>query len=103
NVSHANNKTKRRFMPNLQRVSLHSAGLGRSVTVMASVHGIRTVEHKGGLDAYLLGTASTKLLTPCLRKARRELVAKVGLPEKPAARPRYESAKQKRKAAGKAA
>ncbi|MDD9900742.1 MAG: 50S ribosomal protein L28 [Alphaproteobacteria bacterium] len=98
NVSHANNKTKRRFLPNLQKASFFSNGLQRPVKVLASTHGIRTVEHKGGIDAFLLGTASTKL-QPALRKVRKALVAKVGLPEKPEPKKRYESAKSKRKAA----
>ncbi len=60
-VSHANNKTKRKFGPNLQNASLYSELLGRSVAVRLSVSGIRTVDHKGGLDAYLMDTAVTKL------------------------------------------
>ncbi len=96
NVSHANNRTKRRFLPNLQVFSLYSEGLERRFRILASHHGIRTVEHKGGLDAYLLGTAQTKLNSCTLRKARKELIKKVGLPKIPEKRPRYESAKQKR-------
>ncbi len=79
-VSHANNKSKRRFLPNLQAASFFSAGLKRSITVTASTNGIRTIEHKGGIDAFLLGTPVTKLLTPALRKMRKQLVAKVGKP-----------------------
>ena len=60
-VSHANNKTKRKFGPNLQNASLYSELLGRAVSVRLSVAGIRTVDHKGGLDAYLMDTAITKL------------------------------------------
>ena len=76
-VSHANNKTKRRFLPNLQEVSFFSAGLKRNVTVTSSTHGIRTVEHKGGIDSFLLGTAPTKLPAH-LRKVRKQLVSKIG-------------------------
>lgn len=72
NVSHANNKTRRRFLPNLQDVSLHSQALGRSIKIRASVHGIRTVEHKGGIDAYLTGTAKTKL-APELRPYKKQV------------------------------
>ena len=61
NVSHANNKTRRRFLPNLQETSLLSDALGRLVRVRLSARAIRTVEHKGGLDAFLLGTSDTKL------------------------------------------
>ena len=61
NVSHANNRSKRRFRPNLQVVSLLSDALGSTVRVRLSVHGLRTVEKRGGLDAYLLGTRSDVL------------------------------------------
>ena len=54
NVSHANNKTRRRYLPNLQKVSLMSDALGKPVSLRVSVAAIRTVEHKGGLDAFLL-------------------------------------------------
>ena len=60
-VSHANNKTKRRFLPNMQEASFFSSGLKKSITVTCTTNGIRTVEHKGGIDAFLLGTAPTKL------------------------------------------
>lgn len=53
NVSHANNKTRRRFLPNLQEVSFLSDILGKTVTLRVSVHGLRSIEHAGGLDAYL--------------------------------------------------
>lgn len=61
NVSHANNKTRRRFLPNIQDTSLFSEALGRSIKMRVSAHGLRIVEHKGGLDAYLRSTAKTKL------------------------------------------
>ena len=61
NVSHANNKTKRRFLPNLQRTSLLSDALGVPVRIRVSTRGIRTIEHNGGLDAFLLGTPNRKL------------------------------------------
>lgn len=99
NVSHANNKTKRRFLPNLQEASFYSVGLKKNVKVTSSTNGIRTVEHKGGIDAYLLGTAPTKLNAE-LRKIRKQLVAKVGEPAKPAPKPRRTATK---KAAKKAA
>ncbi len=72
NVSHANNRTKRRFLPNLQKASFFSNILQRSVPVLSSANGIRTVEHKGGIDSLLLGTAPTKL-HPKLRKIRKLL------------------------------
>jgi len=61
NVSHANNKTRRRFLPNLQVSSMLSDTLGSEVRMRLSTRGIRTVEHNGGIDAYLLGTPNSKL------------------------------------------
>lgn len=53
NVSHANNKTRRRFLPNLQETALLSDALGKMVRLRLTTHAIRTIEHNGGLDAYL--------------------------------------------------
>jgi large subunit ribosomal protein L28 len=53
-VSHAVNRTRRRFLPNLLNVSLLSDALGRSVKLRVSAHALRTVEHRGGIDAFLL-------------------------------------------------
>jgi large subunit ribosomal protein L28 len=61
NVSHANNKTRRRYLPNLQEASFFSDILGTPVRMRLSVNGIRTVEHNGGLDAFLLGTPDRRL------------------------------------------
>jgi large subunit ribosomal protein L28 len=61
NVSHANNKTRRRFLPNLQETSLLSDALGRMVRLRLTTHALRTIEHNGGLDAYLLGTPNSRL------------------------------------------
>lgn len=61
NVSHANNKTRRRFLPNIQASSMLSDILGTSITMRLSTRGIRTVEHNGGIDAFLLSTPNTKL------------------------------------------
>ncbi len=61
NVSHANNKTRRRFLPNLQETSLLSDALGRDVRLRMSTRAIRTVEHNGGIDAFLLSTPNRKL------------------------------------------
>ena len=52
-VSHANNKTRRRWLPNLSEVTLISDALGRSVRLRISAHALRSVEHRGGLDAFL--------------------------------------------------
>lgn len=75
NVSHANNRTKRKFNPNLQNASLYSEMLDRSVSVRISVNGLRTIDHKGGLDAYLLDTAPSKL-PEVLRTLKAQVVAK---------------------------
>lgn len=61
NVSHANNRTRRRFLPNLQRASLHSEALGMSIRVRLSVNALRTVERAGGIDAFLLARADSDL------------------------------------------
>ncbi len=71
NVSHANNKTRRRFLPNLQDTSLLSDALGLMVKLRLTVHAIRTIEHNGGLDAYLLKTSDYKLTDEARRLKRR--------------------------------
>ncbi|HTY65961.1 MAG TPA: 50S ribosomal protein L28 [Alphaproteobacteria bacterium] len=71
NVSHANNKTKRRFMPNLQVTSLTSDALGRGVRLRLSARGIKTIEHAGGLDAWLLRTPDARLDIDTRRIKRR--------------------------------
>lgn len=71
NVSHANNKTRRRFVPNVQHVSLQSEALGNNVTLKVTAATLRTVEHNGGLDNYLLTTSNTKLTEEGQRLKRR--------------------------------
>ncbi|MCS6854570.1 MAG: 50S ribosomal protein L28 [Elioraea sp.] len=71
NVSHANNKTRRRFLPNLQETSLMSDILGTTVRLRLSTRGIRTIEHNGGLDAWLLSTPDRKLSPEALELKRR--------------------------------
>src|ERR1700744_5402814 len=61
NVSHANNKTRRRFLPNLQSTALLSDALGFAVRLLFSTRGIRTIEHNGGIDAFLLATPARRL------------------------------------------
>jgi large subunit ribosomal protein L28 len=73
NVSHANNKTRRRFLPNLQETSAYSEALGRPVRLRVSTNGLRTVEHNGGIDAFLLGTPNSKL-SPEALKVKRQIV-----------------------------
>ena len=72
NVSHANNKTKRTFLPNLQNVTLISDALGRSVRLRVSTHGLRSVEHNGGLDNWLLKTSDDDLSLRA-RRLKREV------------------------------
>ncbi|MCE2761165.1 MAG: hypothetical protein RLZZ57_2791 [Pseudomonadota bacterium] len=71
NVSHANNKTRRRFLPNLQESSFWSEILAAPVKLRLSTNGIRTVEHNGGLDAFLLGTPDRKLTVDAIVLKRR--------------------------------
>ena len=61
NVSHANNKSRRRYLPNLQEASVMSDALGGTVNMRVTTAGLRTIEHNGGLDAFLLGTPNRKL------------------------------------------
>ena len=61
NVSHANNKTKRRFLPNLQQITFTSEILGKSIKLRVAASTIRTVEKKGGLDEFLIKTSNSKL------------------------------------------
>ena len=61
NVSHANNKTRRRFLPNIQETSVYSEALGRQIRVKVSTNGLKTIEHNGGIDSWLLSIAPSKL------------------------------------------
>lgn len=76
NVSHANNKTKRTFLPNLQNVTLMSDALERRVRLRVSTHGLRSVEHNGGLDNWLLKASEDTLSLRC-RRLKREIAKKV--------------------------
>ena len=76
NVSHANNKTKRTFLPNLQNVTLLSDALEKGVKLRVSTHGLRTVEHNGGLDNWLVKTSDDKLSLR-VRRLKREVVKKI--------------------------
>jgi large subunit ribosomal protein L28 len=67
NVSHANNKSRRRFLPNLQETSFMSESLGRMVRMRLSTNAIRTVEFHGGLDTFLTQTSSLKLTPELIR------------------------------------
>lgn len=76
NVSHANNKTKRTFLPNLQNVTLISEALAKGVRLRVSTHGLRSVEHVGGLDNWLLKTSDDKLSLRA-RRLKREVAKKL--------------------------
>ncbi len=67
NVSHAKNRTKKRFLPNLQNISFLSDKLGKKVQLKVAASTIRTVEKKGGLDEYLINTSNTKLASTGLK------------------------------------
>ena len=72
NVSHANNKTRRRFLPNLQETSVMSDALGRPVRLRVSTNALRTIEHRGGIDVFLRKAKSVDL-TPELRHLKRRI------------------------------
>ncbi len=76
NVSHANNKTKRTFLPNLQNVTLISDALGKGVRLRVSMNGLRSVEHVGGLDNWLLKTRDELLSDRCV-KLKKEISKKL--------------------------
>jgi large subunit ribosomal protein L28 len=75
NVSHANNRTRRRFLPNLQDTSLLSDILGVAVRMRLTTRAIRTIEHRGGIDAYLLETPDGRLSIDAKALKRRLLRA----------------------------
>ena len=84
NVSHANNKTKRTFLPNLQNVTLLSDALETGVRLRVSTHGLRSVEHNGGLDNWLAKTSNDKLSLRC-RRLKRDVSKKLVAAQAPAA------------------
>ena len=75
NVSHAVNKTKRRFLPNLQNTSFFSEILGKNIRLKVTSKGIKTVEKNGGIDNYILGLKNS-LLNDQTRKIKKILTAK---------------------------
>jgi large subunit ribosomal protein L28 len=76
NVSHANNRTRRRFLPNLVSVTLISDALGQGVRLRITAHALRSVEHRGGLDAFLL-KASDLELSPRAQVLKRQIAQKI--------------------------
>jgi len=75
-VSHANNKTRHRFLPNLQNVSFLSDILGMPIKMRLSTNAIRSVEKNGGIDKFLL-TAKTSSLSPKFRRMKKMLASKI--------------------------
>ncbi|VAV98783.1 LSU ribosomal protein L28p @ LSU ribosomal protein L28p, zinc-independent [hydrothermal vent metagenome] len=75
NVSHAKNRTKKTFLPNLQNVTLLSDALDKGVKLRVSTHGLRSVEHVGGLDNWLMKTSDDKLSTRA-RRIKKEIAKK---------------------------
>ena len=75
-VSHSNRKTKRRFLPNLCNVTLQSDALQRSFRLRVTAHALRSVEHRGGLDAFLV-KASADELSQGARDLKREIEKKI--------------------------
>ena len=76
-VSHSNIKTKRRFLPNLCNVTFISDALGRNVRLRVSTNAIKSVDHRGGLDAYLLKACDSEL-SPRALELKRQIAKKVG-------------------------
>ena len=74
-VSHYNRKTLRRFLPNLVNVTLISDALGRSVKLRISTNALKTVDHRGGLDAFLL-KAKDEGLSPKMRDLKKQIAKK---------------------------
>ena len=76
NVSHANNRTRRRFLPNLQATRMHSEVLNRKVNLRVSTSAMRTVEKHGGLDAFLMQARNAELAVEARELKREIMVAK---------------------------
>jgi len=75
NVSHAKNRTKRRFLPNLQIISFISEVLGKKIQLKVAASTIRTVEKKGGLDEFLINTPNSKLPEKA-KKLKKSIISK---------------------------
>ena len=78
-VSHSNRKTNRRYLPNLQRVTLESEALGRTFRFRIAASTLRTVDHRGGLDAFL-ADARDEALSPRALKVKKDVAAAAGTP-----------------------
>jgi large subunit ribosomal protein L28 len=77
-VSHSNRKTKRRFLPNLISVTMISEALGRGVSLRISANALRTVDHRGGLDAFLMKAKDTDLSMRA-RTLKRQIAEKLAV------------------------
>ncbi|MGI9501057.1 MAG: 50S ribosomal protein L28 [Geminicoccaceae bacterium] len=85
NVSHANNRTRRRYLPNLQQQRFYSETLGESIRLRVSTHALRTVEKRGGLDGFLLKASNTELSSELRRLKQRLIVARAAKEDQAAA------------------
>ncbi len=74
NVSHAKNRTRRRFLPNLQETSVWSDSLQKAVRLRVSTYALRTIEKRGGIDGYLM-TARDKTLAPEFKRLKKQVQA----------------------------
>ncbi|QCI64696.1 50S ribosomal protein L28 [Phreatobacter stygius] len=83
-VSHSNIKTKHRFLPNLQNISFTSELLGQSISLRVSTHALRSVDHNGGLDAFL-AKARAEVLSPKARQLKATIAKKRAEAAEPAA------------------
>jgi large subunit ribosomal protein L28 len=79
-VSHSNRKTKRRFLPNLLNVTVMSDSLGRSVRLRVSANALKTIDHRGGLDAFLLKAKDAEL-SPRVLELKRQIKKKAATAE----------------------
>jgi len=79
-VSHSNRKTKRRFLPNLLNVTVMSDALGRSVKLRVSANALKTIDHRGGLDAFLLKAKDLEL-SPRVLELKRQIKKKAATAE----------------------
>lgn len=85
NVSHANNRTRRRYLPNLHQQSFYSKSLNETVRLRVSTQALRTVEKRGGLDEFLLKARSTTLSSDLRRLKQRIVIARADTAEQAAA------------------
>ena len=90
NVSHSERKTKRTFLPNLQKLKFHSDILNRDFALRLSTAGLRTLTKHGGLDAYVMAKPVSRL-TPEMAAIKKAIVKKTGAGEKPAKKPAHKA------------